>query len=60
MSLLSVEGNSPRAMISSFRLRLRAVSVMKTLMASSGSTVARALARMTPASRMVSSSAASP
>jgi len=47
-------------MISSFRLRLRALSVMNTLAASSGSTVAKALARMTPARRMTSSSVASP
>ena len=49
-SLRSVETASPRAMISIVRLRLRALSVMKTLAASFGSTLASARARAMPAS----------
>ncbi len=45
ISLRSVETASPRAMISILVFRLRAVSVMKTLAASFGSTVASARAR---------------
>ena len=59
-SLRSVEGNSPRAMIVSLSLSERADRVMKTLAASSGSTVASARARSMPAARSTFSSVASP
>src|SRR5271169_646647 len=49
MSLRSVETASPREIISIFSFRSRADSVMKTLAASFGSTLASARARAMPA-----------
>ena len=60
ISLLSVEGISPRAIISRQGFSARADRVIKTLAASLGSTLARVRARPTPASSSDFSLVASP